>query len=576
MGEVGNFQENIHKADYLSPYAEKRITSETLVTGGNRPSELLDGEWNYAIDQYDTCLRAKWYQEEYADADGRPFPLDFSFDRWPSIRVPMCWNMADPRFFLYEGSVVYTRVFRYAPRGEGRVFLRFGAAAQTAYVFLNKRYLGVHYGGSTPFCVEATDLLTEYNRLVVVVNNTRRPDLIPADNTDWFNYGGLYRSVELLRLPAEHVRSAKVYYKEGKINAAADLTDGGTARIEIPELGIDAAIPAAIPAAPELWSPERPRLYDVKITYGGDIWTERIGFRDIAVNGHKILLNGEEIFLSGVCAHEESVVNGKAVTEDEIRENFRLAKEMNCRFMRLAHYPHTELAARIADEVGLLLWEEIPVYWAIDFAAPKTLADAKNQLTELIVRDFNRASVIIWSVGNENADTDERLAFMTALARLARSLDPSRLRSAACLVDHHKLIITDRLANELDIIGINEYYGWYEPDFSKLPKIFENSRPAKPVVISEFGADARSGSRGTVDDLYTEDHQAEVYRKQIETLRAIPYVRGIAPWILFEFRCPRRLHYTQNGYNLKGLLSADKTRKKPSYYLMRKFYEEIG
>ena len=143
-------------------------------------------------------------------------------------------------------------------------------------------------------------------------------------------------------------------------------------------------------ATPELWSPENPKLYEVTLSYMNDSVTDKVGFREIAVKGTDIYLNGKKIFLKGVCAHEDSVYNGKAITEDEIRENFRLAKEMNCNYMRLAHYPHTEKAARIADEMGIMLWEEIPVYWAIDFRNPETYIDAENQLTELIKRDINR------------------------------------------------------------------------------------------------------------------------------------------------------------------------------------------
>ena len=326
-------------------------------------------------------------------------------------------------------------------------------------------------------------------------------------------------------------------------------------------------------AQPILWSPENPKLYDISVTYDEDILREKVGFREIKAEGIEIFLNGEKIFLKGICAHEESVKNGKAVTEEEIRENYRLAKEMNCNYMRLAHYPHSEKAAKIADEVGIMLWEEIPVYWAIEFANQDTYQDAENQLTELIIRDRNRASVIIWSVGNENADSDARLKFMSSLAKKARELDSTRLISAACLVDHVALKIADRLAEYVDVIGINEYYGWYEPDFSKFIKTFENSKPSKPVVISEFGADARVGARGTADDLYTEDCQLEVFKKQIAAISLIPYVKGTSPWILFDFRCPRRLHTKQNYYNLKGLLSADKSYKKPSFYVMQKFYE---
>ena len=162
------------------------------------------------------------------------------------------------------------------------------------------------------------------------------------------------------------------------------------------------------------------------------------------------------------------------------------AKELGCNFMRLAHYPHNEEMAKLADELGLLLWEEIPVYWAIRFEREKTYEDAQNQLRELINRDWNRASVIIWSVGNENADTDERLKFMSALAECAHREDETRMVSAACLVNAAKNKIEDRLMEYLDIIGINEYCGWYTPDFAMLPALMENSQPDKPVIVTEI------------------------------------------------------------------------------------------
>jgi beta-glucuronidase len=287
-------------------------------------------------------------------------------------------------------------------------------------------------------------------------------------------------------------------------------------------------------------------------------------------------LNGNKIILKGISIHEESVLNGKAITVDEIKENFNILKDLNCNYARLAHYPHTEKASRIADQIGLLLWEEIPVYWAIDFGNKLTYEDAQNQLIELIKRDQNRASVIIWSVGNENPDTDERLEFMKSLALKAKVTDPSRLVSAACLVDRINLVIIDRLAEYLDIIGVNEYYGWYEPDINDLKKLFNNSKPEKPVIISEFGADARAGARGSADDLWTEDKQLSVYNIQFSTFKEIPYIKGISPWILFDFRCPRRNNPFQQFYNRKGLLSEDKKIKKMAYYCLKDFYSKLS
>jgi beta-glucuronidase len=219
-----------------------------------------------------------------------------------------------------------------------------------------------------------------------------------------------------------------------------------------------------------------------------------------------------------------------------------------------------------------LLWEEIPVYWSIAFDNPETYRDAENQLRELILRDRNRAAVILWSVGNENADTESRLSFMSRLVQTAKALDESRLVSAACLINHEKLLIQDRLAEYLDVIGINEYYGWYDPDFNKLPKILNNSRPDKPVIICEFGGGARLGQRGSVDDLFTEDKQKSLYEQQVQAIKQCPYIAGISPWILYDFRCPRRLNRYQQGYNRKGLIDADRTSRKLAFNVMRQFY----
>lgn len=581
----GSFQANIHDESYLERYREGRADWTSAVFDAGRDKEALDGVWRFTIDPYDTCLRARWYLEQAASPQGLRYPLDYDFDAWETVRVPSCWNLQRPELFWYEGPAVYTRTFTYKNRGEKRVVLKFGGANYQTRVFLNQKYAGGHQGGSTPFFLDVTELLRDDNRLLVVVDSTRRPLQVPMTNTDWFNYGGLYRSVELLRLPEtaiEEFTAALVPRTLDQIRVALRVTGevSGSARVRIPELSVDVEIAVSkgrgettLLAFPEPWSPDRPRLYEILVSFGTDEVSDRIGFRDIHVEGGQIVLNGAPLFLKGISIHEESLANGKAVTDDEIRENFALVKELGGNFARLAHYPHSERAARIADEVGLLLWEEIPVYWAIAFEQPATLEDAKNQLAELIVRDRNRASVILWSVGNENPDSDARLSFMTELARTARRLDPTRLVTAACLVDRVNLRIDDRLAEALDVIGINEYYGWYEPDIADLKRLFDNSRPEKPVIISEFGADARAGHRGSSDDLWTEDKQLAVYRTQTQTIASIPYIRGMTPWILYDFRCPRRTNGLQEFYNRKGLLSEDKNVRKLAFGCLRDFYK---
>ena len=595
---------DINLEDYLGEYEGSQATVDDMFFDCGRRKESLNGVWHYAVDQYDTCLRQHWFEERYQDGNGFTLPVDYSFNEWPTMNLPCCWNTEKEMFLLYEGSMVFTRTFRYtdmetAHTGKKeRVFLKIGAANYICRVFLNKQYIGMHRGGSTPAYFEVTDALQTENRILIQVDSARRPEQVPTENTDWFNYGGIYRDIELIRVPATYIKQFQIaLVPDGtfsKIKVRIRLSDDGTmqsvnvpgtaplsAKLRIPELNILVKIPLSdgygelvIDAAPELWSPENPRLYDVFLTCSEDAVSDTVGFREIRVRGREILLNGSPIYLRGISCHEESVANGKALTDEERLETIRLAKEMNCNFMRLAHYPHDERMAKLADREGLLLWEEIPVYWAIRFTREATYEDAENQLKEMICRDWNRASVIIWSVGNENADSDERLAFMKRLADCAHAADDTRMVSAACLVSMDKLAIADRLAEYLDIIGLNEYFGWYSPDFGQLPQLFANSAPSKPVIITEFGADAMPEHHGTIQDKGTEEYQAYVYERQVETLRDIDYVKGMTPWILYDFRCPRRTSVIQGYYNRKGLLSPDKKYKKPAFYILQKYYQD--
>lgn len=571
-------------------YTRSVATAETMVWDRFRKKESLNGFWHYAVDQYNTCIRQKWYEEHYYDEIGNTLPIDFSFDEWPLMELPTCWNTTDKMYLLYEGSMIFTRKFMYVSQGaDERMILKIGAANYICRVFINKQFVGMHKGGSTPCYFDVTDYLQRDNRILIQVDSTRRPEQVPPSDTDWFNYGGAYRDIELLRLPKVFIKDFKLAlvpdHTFSKICASLQLSQAisGTAELIIDELNINEKISVVdgrgeliLEAKPELWSPEYPKLYDVSVTCGHDRIQDRVGFREIYVKGMDIVLNGKPIFLRGISCHEDSVANGKALTDEERIENIRLAKELGCNFTRVAHYPHSERMSQLADELGLLLWEEIPVYWSIWFGFDETYQDAENQLKELINRDYNRASVIIWSVGNENADTDDRLKFMGNLAACAHKMDPTRMVSAACLVNFEKNAIEDRLTEHLDIIGLNEYCGWYTADLRMLPELFANSAPDKPVIITEFGADAYPDYHGTITDKGTEECQAFVYEKQIENIRKISYIKGMTPWILHDFRCPRRTAITQRYYNTKGLVSKDRKHKKMAFFVLQAFYHELA
>jgi beta-glucuronidase len=572
---------HLHDESYADAYERPLADHRGLITIGGRRRISLSGQWHFTRDLFDEGLRQKLFVDPPTPPAEWIKPRDF--DEWAAeeVVVPGCWNLVHQEWYLFEGAGWYARRFDWS--GETpRLFLRVGAANYAARVFLNGQFLALHLGGSTPFFVELTaHVRHSENLLLIQVDNRRHADRVPMHHFDWFNYGGLYREVDLLPLPSVFLRDVVIAWRDGRIVVELELCDlvAGTAQVMIPELGIACDVPVVagrgkeeVVANPELWSPESPRLYQVRVTFGADCVTERVGFREIAVRGEEILLNGNPLYLRGVCVHEDDLVLGKTVSEDDLRRRVAHAKELGCNMLRLAHYPHHERMAEIADEAGLMLWAEIPVYWAIDFGNPATYADAENQLLELIARDRNRASVIVWGVGNENADTNARFFFMSRLAEAARRADPTRLISAACLINRQTFRIEDRLAGCLDIVGLNEYFGWYEPDISLLERLLRNSRPGKPVVISETGGDALAGHHGAVRELFTEEKQAEIHRQQLEILDRVPYVRGYIPWVLYDYRTERRQTRFQRGWNRKGLIAEDKATKKLAFEVIAERY----
>jgi beta-glucuronidase len=233
----------------------------------------------------------------------------------------------------------------------------------------------------------------------------------------------------------------------------------------------------------------------------------------------------------------------------------------------------------MADRMGVMVWSEVPVYWGIDWQNGDTLDNARNQLTESITRDRNRASIVIWSVGNETPVTEPRTKFMREMVKTARALDSTRLISAALQVQHSDgttRVIDDPLGADLDVLGCNEYIGWYEGTAEDADKATWKTPYDKPLVMSEFGADAKFGYHADSDTRFSEEFQEGVYQHQLKMLDRIDFLRGTSPWILMDFRSPRRLlPGIQDYYNRKGLVS-DKGEKKKAFFVLQKWYQEKG
>lgn len=570
----------------------------------------LNGKWAAIVDPYDTGYLD--YRALPYDLSPNPYGgyfldkkpqseselVEYSFDDHDTLIVPRDWNSQREKLFYYENTVWYRRRFAAPAETTGRrQFIYFGGANYETDVYLNGRKLGRHVGGFTPFAYEVTGLLHEKdNSLVARVNNQRRKEGVPTVNTDWWNYGGITRDVRLVEVPATYIADYAVQLARGEGDRAQVRIqlDGPrpqqTVHVSIAELGVDQTLSTdvsgvgqvEIPLAKlERWSPEHPRLYTVELVAETDRLSDRVGFRTIEAKGSQILLNGKPLFLRGICIHEENPIRGgRAATREDAKLLLGWAKELNCNFARLAHYPHNEYMARLADELGLLLWEEIPVYWTIQWENPDTLANARQQLSELIGRDHNRASVIVWSVANETPVGEPRTRFLKALVDHARSLDNSRLISAAMEVhrdpsDPNIRVVDDPFGEFTDILSFNQYVGWYDGLPEACRQVKWSISRTKPVVVSEFGGDALAGNHGGPRTRFSEEYQADLYRETIPMLQRIPGFSGVTPWILADFRSPRRvLPGLQDGWNRKGVIGETGT-KKQAFFVLKAFYEEM-
>lgn len=574
--------------------------SPQIMNVGARQTTSLDGQWKTIVDPFENGYydyRLKPYDGGYAQDktySDKTQLQEYDFETDKLLFVPGDWNTQRPQLYYYEGTVWYRKHFEYSLQPGKRLFVNFGAANYEAIVWLNGKRLGQHVGGFTPFNYEITNLLKEgTNSLVVKVDNKRRPEAVPTVNADWWNFGGITRPVTLVETPSTYIRDYYVQLKKNDKNIIEGWVQlDGSAKeqkitLDIPELKLkkevttDANGRAAfeIKAKPVLWTPESPKLYAVNLASETDKVSDEIGFRTIRTEGTKILLNDKEIFCRGISIHEETpYYSGRAYSRDHAHTLLSWAKELGCNFVRLAHYPHNEEMVREAERMGFLVWSEIPVYWTIHWDNKDTYQNAEQQLCDMIDRDKNRCNVIIWSIANETPHSDSRLKFLTNLANKARSMDNVRLIGAAMEKEEVQpgvMTVNDPLGDLLDIISFNEYVGWYDGDTEKCDRVNWTFSAQKPVFISELGGGALYGRHGAKNERFTEEYQEDLYIHHVEMLKRIPGLAGTTPWILKDFRSPRRhVPEIQDDFNRKGLVS-DKGQKKKAFFVLQKWYKEL-
>jgi len=572
-----------------------------VLTGADRrPATSLNGEWASIVDPYFSGLFSFHHEEKkngwflnYKAKPGDPFPTEYDYAKAPKLKVPGDWNTQRDSLMFYEGPMWYERDFTYESKEHTHVFLHVGAANYHSWFWVNGKKVCEHEGGYTAFNCEVTSVIEPGSNFVVAaVDNTRHEDNVPTLETDWWNYGGLTREVSLIEVPDTFIDQYDVHLERGEGAAITGWVHvvGGAAgakvEVAIPELGAHTSATTGEDGRAALhfdvkglerWSPGTPKLYKVELRAGADSIDELMGFRTVETRGTEILLNGKPIFLRGVSVHAEAPYRtGRAYSDKDAETLLGWAKELGCNFVRLAHYPHDETMLRAADRMGVLVWSENPVYWALEFDNPKVLTKAEQQLDEEINTYRNHAAIVLWSMANETPNTEARTKFIETLASRARAMDATRLITAALLVhaQGNTKIVDDPLGKALDVIGINEYIGWYEGHPESADVTQWQIDYEKPLIVSEFGADAKAGLHGGENERWTEEYQANVFRHQLPMLNKIAQLRGMSPWVLMDFRSPNRpLEGIQDEFNRKGLVS-EEGKKKQAFFVLQKAYKE--
>lgn len=549
-----------------------------------RRMSALDGEWYYCKD-----AEGSGAQNGFA----RALPAE----KLPII-VPSCWNN-EPGMIHYEGSVwLETDFDTQLPN----VRLVFGAVNNECDVYLDGALLGSHYGGFTEFAFVCENLAPGMHHLSLRTSNLHNTtDTIPLTDVDWFHYGGIIRSVEVHEFEKAAIERVKIEYTLSdentaqitarvqlrafeQLDAPAVLKLGDTvlAHVDVSLCGAGEAVLHATLENVERWSPESPRLYAFTVEFAGDTMRERTGFRTIEVRERQFLLNGKPFVFKGVNRHEEHPDWGFAVPAKIAKKDIDIIRGMGCNMIRGSHYPNAKSTLDYMDEVGMMFWEEIPMWGFPEAALANELVRARGvQLhTEMVTRDYNHPCIIVWGLNNE-VQTGTQAAWEVAkrFHDTLRSHDTTRLITYA---SNHPL--EDICYEFADFISINYYIGWYGGPLENWPGFLDKlteyldktGNGDKPLVMSEFGAGGVYGETAFEDVMWTENYQQEYLEYTLDLFMHHPRMNGTIIWQYGDIRVnlePRRALTRPRSFNNKGLVN-EYRHPKLAYYAVKKAYTQ--
>lgn len=549
------------------------------------------------------------------------------------VPVPSSYNdlFESEKFRKHVGWVWYERTFEVPTLlQEQRMVLRFGSVTHEARVFLNGKLITTHKGGFTPFEVQINDYLQPgTNKLMVAVNNIIDDSTLPvglvsyekqADGTtklknnvnfDFFNYAGIHRPVKLYTTPKEYISDITITSNicaDQTADITYDIVQSGSKKVKVTIYDEEKQVVGEANSAtgtikltnPILWKPLNAYLYQMKVELLAtdnsvyDEYVESFGIRTVSVQDGKFLINNKPFYFKGFGKHEDTYLHGRGFDEVANVKDMSLIKWMGANSFRTSHYPYSEEMMRLADREGIVIIDEVPAV-GVHLNFMSTLVDGETQrhdtwkeirtkeahervIRELIERDKNHPSVVMWSVANEpDSDSKGAKEYFSPLIDLAKKLDPQK-RPVTIVTYLYSTPKVCQVGDIVDVLCLNRYYGWYVAggDLDKAKELLKEELdgwkkrcPNKPVMFTEFGADTVAGLHDTVPTMFTEEYQIKYYETNCEVIDQYPNFVGEQVWNFADFATSEGILRVQG--NKKGIFTRQRQPKMVAHYLRQRW-----
>lgn len=586
------------------------------------PSRLLSdlsGVWDFKLDD-GTGFSDEWFKRPLKAPMTMPVPASYNdLKEGADFRDHYGW-------VFYQRQISLPEFLK-----SQRIVLRFGAVTHEARVYLNGSLICEHKGGFLPFEAELTNMLKEGdNLLTVAVNNIIDYTTLPVGgksnmlsgiagvgggnengkpqnnpNFDFFNYCGITRPVKIYTTPKNYIKdislTAQVKGKDAELSCHIETEGEGKCVVEI--FDRDGRLEARSEGQEGvltikdvmLWQPLKAYLYDVRVTFGEDVYTLPYGVRTVRIEGTRFLINEKPFYFKGYGKHEDTFPGGRGINLPMNTKDISIMKWQKANSFRTSHYPYSEEMMRLCDEEGIVVIDETTAVGVnLEFGGGanfngqkiktfdkehgvKTQEHHKEVIRDLIARDKNHACVVMWSIANEpDSYSEGAYEYFAPLYELARSLDPQKRPCTLVSVQMGGGPETDCSSKLSDVICLNRYYGWYfgGPDLEEPEKALRRELDAwrkigKPVVFTEYGADTVMGLHDTTPVMYTEEFQVEYYKMNNKVFDAYDFVVGEQAWNFADFTTSQSLLRVQG--NKKGLFTRDRKPKLAAHYFKERW-----